>query len=107
MSQRSNSANSADMEQIRELEDRITNCESLLGIILACPDPRIQRLLFNISEDPFIKQILTEVNTSYWGPEGRMRDGSGFDAQQASGIYDPSNNDSEQSFCMTSFTKFQ
>jgi len=56
---------------LQALETRCHNVEAVLGILLALPDERATSLLTELSDDPYARRILDQVNTSAFGPSGR------------------------------------
>ncbi|KAI3622119.1 hypothetical protein WG66_015820 [Moniliophthora roreri] len=56
---------------IRAIEQRWHQVESLLGVILQCPDPRVRSVVSDLRQDELAREILQRVDTGPYGPSGR------------------------------------
>ncbi|KAF8346943.1 fungal-specific transcription factor domain-containing protein [Amanita rubescens] len=56
---------------IHAIEQRWHQVESLLGAILQCPDPRVQRLVSELRQDDLARDIINRVDMGPYGPSGR------------------------------------
>ena len=57
---------------LHALEERCHSTEALIGILLSILDRRATSLLSEISEDPFLRNVLELVNNSSFGLSGRQ-----------------------------------
>ncbi|EIN11641.1 hypothetical protein PUNSTDRAFT_131800 [Punctularia strigosozonata HHB-11173 SS5] len=57
---------------IHAIEQRWHHVESILGAILASPDPRAQGLISDLRRDDLAREILNRVDAGPFGPSGRL-----------------------------------
>ncbi|KAL0576702.1 hypothetical protein V5O48_005269 [Marasmius crinis-equi] len=56
---------------IHAIEQRWHQVESLLGVILQCPDPRVRSVVADLRQDELARDILMRVDMGPYGPSGR------------------------------------
>jgi len=59
---------------IHAIEQRWQTIESLLGALIACPDPGVQDILRRLQQDDLACDILTRVDAGPFGPSGRLNE---------------------------------